>query len=96
MADHSPVREMCLPLVGNIFGYKGYLSQTLTQYLLLHRLRVVNGLRQNMLEQQQPLWDTLLLRTRAQLETVLDQLKNISQIPAPAVGRPGCGPTAHG
>ena len=40
----------------------------------------MTGLRKNMREKLQPLWDKLMLRKRSLIETVIDQLKNISQI----------------
>lgn len=43
-------------------------------------LRLVTGLRKNMREKLLPLWDKLMLRKRSLIETVIDQLKNISQI----------------
>lgn len=78
--DRSPVREMCRGLIGKLFGDKGYLSQKLTEDLLQHGLRLVTSLRKNMREKLMPLWDKLMLRKRSLIETVIDQLKNISQI----------------
>ena len=78
--DRSPVREMCRNLNGKIFGDKGYISQALTADLLPQGLRLVTGLRKNMREKLLPLWDKLMLRKRSLIETVIDQLKNISQI----------------
>ncbi len=78
--DRSPVRDMCRRLIGKIFGDKGYISQTLTADLLQQGLRLVTGLRKNMREKLWPLWDKLMLRKRSLIETVIDQLKNISQI----------------
>ena len=43
-------------------------------------MRLVTGLRKNMREKLLPLWDKLMLRKRSLIETVIDQLKNISQI----------------
>ena len=40
----------------------------------------MTGLRKNMREKPLPLWDILMLRKRSLIETVIDQLKNISQI----------------
>ena len=80
VADRSPVREMCCRLIGKIFGDKGYISQTLTSDLLQQGLRPMTGLRKNMREKLLQLWDKLMLRKRSLIETVIDQLKNISQI----------------
>jgi Transposase DDE domain len=78
--DRTPVRGMCGTLIGKLFGDKGYISQTLTADLLQQGVRLVTGLRKNMREKVLPLWDKLMLRKRSLIETVIDQLKNISQI----------------
>ena len=78
--DRSPVRRMCRGLFGKLFGDKGYISGELTADLMQQGLRLVTGLRKNMREQLLPLWDKLMLRKRSLIETVIDQLKNISQI----------------
>ena len=74
---------MCRQLIGKLFGDKGYISQTLTADLLQQGVRLVTGLRKNMREKLLPLWDKLMLRKRSLIETVIDQLKNISQIQHP-------------
>lgn len=78
--DRTPVCSMCRNLIGKLFGDKGYLSTQLTATLLDQGIRLVTGLRKNMKEKLLPLWDKLLLRKRSLIETVIDQLKNISQI----------------
>ena len=78
--DRSPVREMCRNRIGKLFGDKGYISTQLTADLLQQGVRLVTGLRKHMKEKLLPLWDKLLLRKRSLIETVIDQLKNISQI----------------
>jgi hypothetical protein len=78
--DRSPVRGMCSKLIGKLFGDKGYLSQKLTEDLLQQGLHLVTSLRKNRRGKLLPLWDKLMLRKRSLIETVIDQLKNISQI----------------
>ena len=78
--DRSPVRGMCGNLIGKQFGDKGYISTILTQDLLQQGVHLVTGLRKNIREKLLPLWDKLMLRKRSLIETVIDQLKNISQI----------------
>ena len=43
-------------------------------------MKLVTGIRKNMKENVHKLWDKLMLRKRFIIETVFDQLKNISQI----------------
>jgi hypothetical protein len=60
---------------------KGYLSQALTRELLRTRqLRLVTHLKRNMTNRLLLLNDKVLLRRRALLETVFDQLKHLLQI----------------
>jgi hypothetical protein len=46
--------------------------------------QLITKLKKNMKNRLLPLADTLLLRKRAILETIIDQLKNISQSSTPA------------
>jgi hypothetical protein len=67
-------------LFGKLFADKGYISQQLAQSLLDHDIQLITRLRKNMKNRLIPLADAMLLRKRALIETVNDQLKNISQI----------------
>jgi len=79
--DRRPVRTLVKRLFGKIFADKGYISQPLFQQLWeTFGLQLITKLRANMKNRLVPLADKLLLRKRAIIETVLDQLKNISQI----------------
>jgi len=63
-----------------LFGDKGYISSELGQKLLKRGLELFTTLRSNMKQKLMSLKDKMLLRKRALIETVNDQLKNISQI----------------
>jgi hypothetical protein len=78
--DRKPVPQLVKELWGKLFGDKGYLSQSLCEQLLEQDLHLVTKLRRNMPNQLLPLLDKMLLRKRTILETIVDQLKNISQI----------------
>lgn len=78
--DRRPVPHMVKDLWGRLFGDKGYISQPLAALLQAQDLRLVTKLRKNMKNRFLALSDKLLLRKRALIETVNDQLKNISQI----------------
>lgn len=78
--DRVPVDEMTQGLEGKLFGDKGYISQTLFNTLYQRSLLLVTKIKKNMKNKLMPLIDKLLLRKRAIVETVFDQLKNISQI----------------
>ena len=78
-----PVLSLVKGLWGKLFGDKGYISQPLFEMLFAQNLHLVNKLRKKMRNQLMPWLDKLLLRKRALIETVIDQLKNISQIEHP-------------
>jgi hypothetical protein len=78
--DRRPVPHMVRALWGKLFGDKGYISQPLNALLSAQGLQLVTRLKKNMKNRFLPLCDKLLLRKRALIETVNDQLKNISQV----------------
>ena len=78
--DRSPITSMTKGIFGKLFGDKGYISKTLSETLLKRGLRLITNLRGNMKNKLIPLQDKLMLRKRFIIETINDQLKNISQI----------------
>lgn len=80
--DRKPVPKLVRKLFGKVFGDKGYISQPL--YELLQQtfgVQLVTKLRSNSKNRlPMPFIDRILLRRRAIVESVIDQLKNISQI----------------
>jgi len=79
--DRKPVPHMVRKLFGKLFADKGYISKKLFEDLLrTFNIQLITGIRSNMKNRLMPLMDKLLLRKRAIVETIIDQLKNISQI----------------
>ena len=79
--DRKPVPKLVKDLLGKLFDDKGYLSQALFEQLLNdYDLQLITRLKSNMKNRLMPLSDKLMLRKRAILESIYDQLKNISQI----------------
>jgi transposase len=79
--DRTPVSKLLQQLFGKVFADKGYVSAPLAQQLMeMTGVELITKLRRNMKQRLMPLSDRLLLRKRAIIETVIDQLKNISQI----------------
>jgi hypothetical protein len=79
--DRKPVPKLVRQLFGKLFADKGYLSQPLFEQLLqTFGVQLITKLKKNMKNCLMPLADKLLLRKRAIVETIIDQLKNISQI----------------
>jgi hypothetical protein len=80
--DRKPVPDLVRKLFGKIFGDKGYISQSLAD-LLRQTLGVqfITKLKANSKNRlPMELIHRILIRKRAIVETVIDQLKNISQI----------------
>lgn len=78
--DREPVPDLVADLFGKLFGDRGYISQPLFEQLYADGLQLITKLRKKMKERLMPIFDKLLLRKRSICETVIDQLKNISQI----------------
>jgi hypothetical protein len=79
--DRRPVPRLAKRLFGTLFGDKGSISQALAEALLLTQgVRLITKLRRNMRNRLPSLTDRLLLRKRALIETIVDQLQNICQI----------------
>lgn len=80
--DRKPVPNLVRKLFGKIFGDKGYISKPL--YELLRQtvgVQLITKLKSNSKNRlPMELMDRILLRKRAIVESVIDQLKNISQI----------------
>jgi len=79
--DRQPVPKLVQHLWGKLFGDKGYLSQPLADQLMEdHALELITKVRANMKQRVMAAFDKFLLRKRAIIESIYDQLKNISQI----------------
>jgi len=79
--DRKPVPTLCQRLFGKLIADRGYVSQPLFEQLLdTFGVQLITKLRKNMKNRLLPWMDKLLLRKRAIIESVVDQLKNISQI----------------
>ncbi|WP_016762423.1 IS982 family transposase, partial [Leptospira kirschneri] len=76
--------KVIFPLVKNIygklFGDRGYISQSLFESLYEKGIQLITKLKKNMKNKLMPLVDKILLRKRAIIESVNDELKNICQI----------------
>ena len=65
---------------GKLFGDKGYIPKTLFEQLFIDGIHLITKLRKNMKNSLMHLSDKIILRKRALVETVCDELKNICQI----------------
>lgn len=78
--DREPVPELTRGLTGKLIGDRGYISHRLFHELCGRGLQLVTKIRKNMHNKLMPMVDKLLLRKRAIIETINDQIKNIQQI----------------
>lgn len=67
-------------LWGKLIGDRGYISKDLFERLMQRGLQLITKLRSNMKNRFVSMEDKILLRKRSIIETVNDQLKNISNI----------------
>lgn len=78
--DRKPVPELTKELEGRLYGDKGYISKYLFEGLMAKGLKLVTSIRRNMKNKLVEMVDKVLLRKRAIIETVNDQLKNLCQL----------------
>ncbi len=78
--DRAPVPELVKGLFGKLFGDRGYISAALFAALFDEELQLVTKIKSKMKNRLLPVFDKIMLRKRAIIEAVIDQLKNISQI----------------
>lgn len=78
--DRKPVPALTERLSGKLFGDKGYISSALFEQLMEKGVQLITKLKANMKNKLMHLKDKILLRRRGIIESIFDQLKNISQI----------------
>jgi len=78
--DKQVITHLTQPVFGKLFGDKGYLSQERFRELYLRGIQLVTKLKKNMKNRLVDLMDKVLLRKRALIESINDELKNICQI----------------
>ena len=71
---------MTKDLFGKLFGDKGYISKKLFDALFSRGLQLITGIKNNMKNKLMPLFDKVILRKRAMIESINNQLKNVFQI----------------
>ncbi len=79
--DRKPVPQLLQSLFGNVFADRGYVSQPLAKQLFdTFGLHFFAKAKRNMKNHLMRWSDKLLSRKRAIIESIIDQLKNLSQI----------------
>ncbi len=78
--DTKPVPELANGLTDKLYGDKGYLSKALEEKLFNKGVTMITNVRKNMKAKAMSLWDRAMLSRGFIIETINDQLKNISHI----------------
>lgn len=80
--DREPLKSKRFTerLFGKLFADRGYISQDLFETLFVDDLHLVTRIKKNMKNSLMNLYDKLILRKRAIIETVNDELKNVCHI----------------
>ena len=78
--DRTPVAKMVRNLFGKLFADRGYISKKLFKQLIAQGLELISYAKKNMKPRLLKTIDRLILRKRNLIETVNDQLKNISGV----------------
>jgi len=78
--DRAPVPEMANTLPDRLYGDKGYISSALSGSLFESGVTLITKVRKNMKAKVVSAFDKAMLAKRFIIETINDQLKNISQI----------------
>lgn len=74
------VSKLTKPIYGKLFGDRGYISQKLFEYLFQNNIQLITKIKSNMKNKFMNIYDKLMLRKRAIIESINDELKNICQI----------------
>lgn len=80
ISDISVLETLSKGIWGKLYGDKGYISSKIAKNLYEKGLELITTIRSNMKQKLLSIRDKILLRKRSIIETVNDQLKNISQI----------------
>jgi hypothetical protein len=78
--DRTPIPGLCNNLTGKLYTDKGNIGKKLSQVLKGSDVFLVKTVRKNMKAKVISVFDSAMLSKRSIIETVNDQLKNISQI----------------
>jgi hypothetical protein len=74
------VAKLTKGVFGKMFGDRGYISQKLFEYLFQNKIQLITKIKSNMKNKFMNTYDKLMLRKRAVIESINDELKNICQI----------------
>lgn len=78
--DRTPIFDLLKGLYGKLFGDRGYISQELMDQLFDLGIQLITKIKKNMKNKFMCMIDKVLLKKRGLVDSVIGQLKHISQI----------------
>lgn len=80
--DREPLKQsrFVKNVKGKLYGDKRYIGQALFENLFMNGIQLITKVKNNMRSSLMSIADKIILRKRALIETVNDELKNIAQI----------------
>ena len=80
--DRKPLenKRFLAEIYGKLVGDKGYICQKLFEHLFVDGIQLITKLKNNMKGALMSVADKILLRKRALIETINDELKNMAQV----------------
>ncbi len=78
--DIKVMKSLTQNIFGKLFGDKGYISQALFDLLFADGIQLITKVRKNMKQKNLSKTEQILLRKRAIIESVNDELKNICKL----------------
>jgi len=78
--DFKVMKSLTENIFGKLFGDKGYISQALFDLLFADGIQLITKVRKNMKQKNLTETEQILLRKRAIIESVNDELKNICKL----------------
>lgn len=78
--DRAPVPRMLKGKQGTVYADRGYIGEKLFKILIENGILLFTKLKKNMKNKLMPLWDKIMLRKRALIESVINLLKTNCQI----------------
>lgn len=80
--DREPLKNKSFhdKIFGKLFADKGYICKNLFEMLFINGIHLITKIRKNMKNSLMHIQDKIILKKRAIIETVNDELKNICQI----------------
>lgn len=78
--DRSPVIKLAQKIKGKLYGDRGYVGAKLFEELFAMDVELITNIKSNMKNKLVDYHDKLMLRKRFIIETIIDQLKNVSDI----------------